>query len=703
MRRLLAALLVALAIFAIAPDAFAQSRIPPGAGGAYNPRNEAIEYAKEIQKRKEAEAAGEEYQPPAPGEGGIRYRGYDIPEAEAQQALENYNNYYKRPMTTRENCWSCSVIEAVYTYTFSFAHRIFSILSPIMVILLGVAFMFWLLWYVWAHAILTGGEGEGGSSSIAKDAFGQFFALVFVIGLLMTKPATIFNYSIDPIISGGAGFASWILSETRADGVCKDSRGKCKDKNIFSKESLRDCAAIKVGPGRNGAAAPEYLNEDILRSLVCMTLNYSDTYTTGIDLGFKMITNGLSGVIQKMVGEVVVRAADVASKLAALTGPVGVAVNVALFLVKIWLSIAYISNIIIIIMGAFVVGVFFYMAFTYVMAVVDIIIRLAMVAAMMPIAIASWAFESTRKKLSSRLFFDVVHCAFRLIFLGVAMCITTYLLNELFTHDFSINIDGNNKDMNLNTLYNIVGGNDSAVAAAFRQAFQWTGIPNIAIIGAFVNNTGMISAMVFITLVAYMLLEESLKMADNLSSAIVEAGTRIETLENLKTLTTTAFAYILSARRAATIHMRIGAGHDNETRENMREYLRGVKNDPPPTSVLDCLEAEREDVQAEAAAAPEEGLNMFKAAWYRRRLKDLDKRIQIAKDNEDNEDSADNDEKLLREQKKYEKRRKGLRRSYGSDEDDRRIEKEEKKAEKKAEKEEAKAEKKARRRAARGE
>ncbi|MCR5506605.1 MAG: hypothetical protein K6F04_02015, partial [bacterium] len=195
-------------------------------------------------------------------------------------ANANYDNNMLGGIKDIEKCWECKLVEGVYTYTFNFVFKMYNILSPIVYTLVLVFLAFWFLWIVWDNVIKAHMNFKGGNVfDFLKEIWKKLFTVLFVLTLLSRIPANeMFSYTIDPIMSFGAGFGKWILVETRNDNEVMQNYS-----NAITKKKLPkyDCSDIKLSANTeamfniNRVEAKDEMNVDTLKNLICITAEYA--------------------------------------------------------------------------------------------------------------------------------------------------------------------------------------------------------------------------------------------------------------------------------------------------------------------------------------------------------------------------------------------------------------------------------------------
>ncbi len=492
-------------------------------------------------------------------------------------------------------CWECNLVEGIYTYTFNFVYKMYDILSSISYTLVLVGLGVWFLWLIWNNVIK---KQEGDVYELLKGIFVKLFTILFVLTMLSKVPANeIFHYTIDPIMNLGSGFAKWILIETRNENSVMQTENKLSN---LSENTLPkfNCDDIQLSENisqmlRANSINPEdETNTNTIKNLICITREYSNTYNTGINLGFKIATTGLLGIAEN-------RAISLGTeKLQNLTSfiPNVIAfwvVNIAIFLFQGFLWFGWAMNFLVVVLGVGIALPFLYVAFTYITLIIDIIIQLAMVGVMMPITIGSWAFSSSdmvnlRSKLSEKLFWGILRCAVRLAFLAVSISISVFLLTELLTNTFDT-------QYSVSSLFDYLNKKQTLG----QNLVQWTGLNDNALgtLNLFLNNMGLFIAILFATLVSWMLLGESISMADSFSDSIYSGLKNDNIFKGLKKITMSTINYIKNgAQREVNLYNKL-----DEVKKNLNKLKEPQNNDAkdvsdlPPEFLVQEYEKQKED------------------------------------------------------------------------------------------------------------
>ena len=352
-----------------------------------------------------------------------------LPASAQSIASANFDKFGDIASRSAEQCWECSLIESLYAYTFSFVYRMYGHMVGAIRPLLIIFMCLWFVWYVWENAIVKPGGDIG---KLFGDVVKKLFLFVFVLAALSLPPKEVFRWTIDPVINAGTGLAKWILIETRNNAaVLENSKMGRYD---CSKIELRAMTAASLG-NRGAGPAPDGIDdgEDTLRNLMCVTMEFSNTYTVGVQFGFAIARQGALGIATGYGFEAGVNSGGVQYLLMA-AGKWKILIDIVLDIV-IWLG--RFLNLLTVAIGGCIAVAFLYVAFTYVTAVIDIVVKLAFVGVMMPVVIGSMLFENVKKELFDKLLFNIIKCAFRIAFLSVAVSISTFLLEELMTMPFS--------------------------------------------------------------------------------------------------------------------------------------------------------------------------------------------------------------------------------------------------------------------------
>jgi|GEM_PF-5298687 len=537
-----------------------------------------------------------------------------------------------------ESCWACSLVEGAYVYVFSFVFKLYGVIAPLVRNLMLLGFLFWFLWYVFYKILL---KHEAKDGQFLREMFVKCFAAVFVIGMLSVSPQRMFGYVIDPLIGSGSGFARWILERSRQDNeILKKANPGVNEINCENEEAFKVPMLAKILNLDKVAMSPELMEyertfDSSLKNLVCITRDYSATFGKGVELGWEITMKGLSGLIQSWTAD---KAAGWVRLGGLIPGPVGIVVWVLSYVGQAAAWVGQIPNFLVFLLGFVILAAFFYVGFTYLAAVLDIIVRLALVCVMMPIALASLMFKETRDKLAAALLFDAVKCAFRLAFLAVAMAITTYLLNELMTASF-----GFGKEESMNTLLDLLK-NENKFAFGI---FDFAGGSSFKLLAALLANTGMISAIMFVTMCCFMLIKESLSMADTLADTIANGGKGdTKVMEGLQALAKSSLVYLMSVKKSADLYFNAGKVKDRlATKDaNVNSLAGGVSDDP--------LVARAQMLHAAAEGGEQWDSDIANRA-LRRDIKKLERELESRDDMTEEDKSA------------YEKENKRIARRYG--------------------------------------
>ncbi len=394
--------------------------------------------------------------------------------------------------------------------------------------------MFWFLWLVWEKFIKN--PDKTNMFDIGKTVVIKIFTVLFVWAMLMKVPAVeIFRYTIDPIMSLGAGFGKWILVETRNDNYIlqnsKLPKFNCEDIKIDKK--VIDMLSVNNVSTNND-------NLDTLKNLICITREYSNTYNTGLNLGFKIVHRGFIGLASGFGSKKVIDNSSMFTSLIPekITSTI---VIVVIGIVKLLLFYGAFINFIYIILGLGISIAFLYVAFTFITLVLDIVIQLALVAVMMPITIGSFAFSGNdmvdlKGKLANQLFWNVLKISFRLIGIAISISISMFLLTELMSYKF----DNSNT---LQTLYDVLINKQNLG----QSVLQTVGLNTASLeLVKILINPGMFVAILLTTLISWMLLTESISMSDKFSSALYSGVGDDNVFKGIQAILKSTFVFVRS-------------------------------------------------------------------------------------------------------------------------------------------------------------
>ncbi len=502
----------------------------------------------------------------------------------------NYDNNIAGGIKSMDKCWECKLVEGVYTYTFNFVYKIYNVLSPIVYTLVLVFLAFWFLWFVWEKVIKAHINFKGENVfDFLKEIWIKIFTILFVLTLLTRVPANkIFSYTIDPIMSFGAGFGKWILVETRNENelmqnytstIRKKALPKYDCNNIKLSENTINM--LKVNNVDTNDEDGKNMNMDTIKNLICITGEYANSYTIGLNLGAKILSRGLIGMAESYGAKKVDDWLFTLSSF--IPSEWGFVAKIILIFVKIFIWMEIFFNIFIIYIGLLITIQFLYVGLTFITMILDIVIQLALVGVMMPIVIGAWAFHGKndmvdlRGKLSGKLFWNVLRCSIRLAFLAISVSISIFLLNELMTTTFNIN----SKETML-SLYDSFEGS------------------SIKLMRLLTSNIGLIVAMIFTTFVSWMLLSESIQKADSFSDSLYRGISNNKILQGLKNLTINSIKYITSGpkvdfdlyrtRKAAKEKIRNESEANDDTsarRSQIQNWENEIFNEGDDTHIFD--------------------------------------------------------------------------------------------------------------------
>jgi hypothetical protein len=356
-----------------------------------------------------------------------------LPASAQTIAAVNFDKFEDVASRSAAQCWECSLIEGLYSYTFSFVYRMYGHIADAVRPLLIIFMCLWFVWYVWENAIV---KPQGEIGKLFGDVIKKLFLFVFVLVMLSDKmpPKEVFRWTIDPVMNAGTGLAKWILIETRNNAAVLEN----------SKVGRYDCSKIELSANTEAALAGHRADsvtrdgledeEETLKNLMCVTMEFSNTYTIGAQFGFAIVRQGALGFATGYGVEAGYNSGIVQAALLMAVGKWKILIDILLGVV---IFMGRFLNLLTIAIGGCVVVAFIYVAFTYLTAIIDIVVKLAMVGVMMPVVIGSMLFENVKKELFDKLLFNIIRCAFRIAFLSVAVSISTFLLEELMTMPFS--------------------------------------------------------------------------------------------------------------------------------------------------------------------------------------------------------------------------------------------------------------------------
>ncbi len=470
-------------------------------------------------------------------------------------------------------CWECDIVSGIYAYTFNFVFKMYKHLSDTIFLIITIFFLFWFLWFTWEKIIKNADKLD--AKTMAMTIFKKIFAITFVFAMLSVPPQTIFQNTIDPIMNIGSGFGKWILEATR------DEQPNIQNISVpkFNCENIEISNQITTMLTANNVDG-DTTNLDSLKNIICITREYSNTYNTMLYVGFNIITAGFTGIIENKATRAILSNTTEGLDFAKNFIPeptirsVVQGIVIALKFVGYLLLGPYYLNILLVIFGITFVGLFLYVAFYFLTILIDIIIKLALVAVMMPIAIGSLAFYGDdmvdlKSKLSSQLFWNVLKISFRLVGLAIAIGISMFLFTELLHYDFS---DSNNllniSKLKLGTLEILYESFMNPTLAS--RILQGVGLSfSTYNLVAFLLTPSVVVAILLVNLVAWMLLHEAMSLADRLSGSLYSGVNDDNVMKSLRGILKSTFTFVKSGvSRTITGYIK----HEHTTKELDKKY-----------------------------------------------------------------------------------------------------------------------------------
>ena len=461
-------------------------------------------------------------------------------------------------------CWECNILEGMYAYTFNFVFKMYDMLKDTVFAAIAVFFLFWFLWFTWEKIIKNSDKLDG--KTIAITVFKKIFIITFVFAMLSVKPNVIFQNTIDPIMNIGSGLGRWILETTRKEqpNIQNVNIPRFNCENITISPQIEEM--LKVNNIEN-----DNTNLESLKNIICITREYSNTYNTMLYLGFNIITAGFTGIIENKATRAILSNVTDGVDFVENFIPeptirtIVKSVVIALKIVGYLLLGPYFLNILLVIFGITFVGLFLYVAFYFLTILIDIIIKLAIVAVMMPVTIGSLAFSGNddmldlKSKLSSQLFWNVLRVSFRLVGLAIAVGISMFLYTELLHYDFS---NSNN------LLYEVAPIKDTLVSLNWHKSsfgtleilyeafvnpslasriFQGTGLTfSMYNLVALLLTPSAVVAILLVNLVAWMLLSESMSLADKLSGSLYSGVNDDNVMKGIRVILKSTYTFVTS-------------------------------------------------------------------------------------------------------------------------------------------------------------
>lgn len=286
-------------------------------------------------------------------------------------------------------CWACDVFNLVTTIGLSFADQAFIALAKAMTVLIGLSMALWLLMFA-AKLFLP--FGNPGSRHWNEGAV-KLFKWIFVVAFLQTSGA-FWDYVFIPILSAGMGVASVMASTS--DGFESTQNNPPEPVPNGSVDYCSGSVALPNVPGLSKSATEA---AQTMTQMDCPMSKIQSEFAKGMVMGDAIM-------MQSHCGKVPI--------------------------------IGLVQGLNYLVAGLILWAVFAFGSLMFPLLLVDVIMRVVLVAATSPISIAASLFKET-SRISSKAVWTLVQSSLTLVFAaamcGIAKAVMAYVISTLPTTD----------------------------------------------------------------------------------------------------------------------------------------------------------------------------------------------------------------------------------------------------------------------------
>lgn len=269
-------------------------------------------------------------------------------------------------------CWACNVFNLVTTIGLSYADQAFATLANGMTLLIGLVMALWLLFFAAKLFLPFGSPG----SAHWNEGAAKLFKLVFVLAFLQTS-GPFWDYIFIPLISAGMGIASEMARTT--DGFETDAGGTSEQP---PNGSVDYCSGnVPLPSNIKGMTASATQAAQAMTQMDCPMSKIQSEFAKGMVLGDSIMMQSTCSNI------------------------------------PIW---GLIKGFNYLIAGLLLWAVFAFGSVMFPLLLVDVIMRVVLVAATSPISIAASLFKET-SSITSKAAWSLVQSSLTLVF-GAALC-----------------------------------------------------------------------------------------------------------------------------------------------------------------------------------------------------------------------------------------------------------------------------------------
>lgn len=287
-----------------------------------------------------------------------------------------------------QGCWACGAFNLISAIGLSFADQIFAQLAGGLTILIGLFMGLWVLGFA-AKLLLPFGADSGREhwNALAQ----QFFRLMLILAFLQGS-GPFWNYIFIPVISSGMAVASGMATAT--DGF---------EAQFGSSESppngtIDYCSGSPPPVGIKGLSGNSLAASQAMAQMDCPLSRIQSQFAKGIVIGVAVMSQGTCMSLASMI------------------------------------YLPIVQNFIYLAAGLVLIAVFLFGYLIFPFLLVDVVMRVSLVAATAPLLIAACLFKST-SKIAIRALWTLAQCALTLMFGaavgGLGKAIMAYILSVL--------------------------------------------------------------------------------------------------------------------------------------------------------------------------------------------------------------------------------------------------------------------------------
>ncbi|MDR3439226.1 type IV secretion system protein [Telmatospirillum sp.] len=276
-------------------------------------------------------------------------------------------------------CWSCDAVGTIVQIGLGFAEQSFTAIAGQTANLLGLLMAIWILFFAASLFLPFGPEGAVGG--LWNKGAKKLFQFAVVLAFLQGSQA-IWGYIFIPVMSSGMGFSKAIVSLTDPYEV---TNGTSETGPSSTDGTATYCAEQSGGAvdGVDGAIA-------VMNQMKCPLATIQSQFGKGMLIG-----------VAQTIGAV--NHGDIAGIVCAIVG------------------------------GLVLIGVYFFGLVMFPIFLIDVLMRVTIVTAISPIALAAWLFEPTRR-IAEKALWQIVHAALTLVFVSIVGGIGKATLSYVFSH-----------------------------------------------------------------------------------------------------------------------------------------------------------------------------------------------------------------------------------------------------------------------------